>query len=430
MNVPVTLAGHTANWRFRASADLDDWLSALPWAGQGGVRVVRLGSASLGEFMARALRRAVRGHDDGGREVHAPIIPFPERGATALGILQAATETPAAGGGEQQMRQLTAALQAWTTAAVVLPPETPPPPGLVKQTGELIALTRKTDPNARATVIFLDTPTCPLVQDGFDFTVGGPSDPVLASDARLWRSYAHARLAWDAAGDLGRAMAWDEAGFGRLGVGADDALENLLNHLAEEAYRELPEAVQEKAAETMRQMFQRQAPKIGPELTGPGAFWKPPGEIEARPSPWLARAMLRLNVAPDAAFYLRGCLICAPLAREVLGRCFDLEARERAAGFANRGSLPPPPDAVDRFRRFVERQAGSGAEYYPTDCPAKPTDPWSFTVFGEFLNSLPFDPARKNFTNGLRTLRNALAHGHYISWAVLSALRKLERDKV
>jgi len=429
MNVPVTLAGHTANWRFRSSADLDDWLSSLPWAGQGGTRVVRLGSAALGEMIARALRRAVRGHDDGGREAHVAIVPFPAQ-PTALAILQAATDVQAAGTRDQQVRQLAAALQAWATVAVVLPPESPPPAGLVKQTAELIAQTRKLQAEAHATVIFLDTPAAPIVPDGFDFTVGGPSDAALASDATLWRSYAHARLAWDAAGDLGRAMAWDAGGFARLGVGADDALEGLLNHFAETEYSRLPAAEQAKAKETLRLMFRRLPVKVGPDLTGCGAFWKPPGEIEARPSPWLARAMLRLNVAPDAAFYLRGCLVCAPLAREVLGRCFDLEARERAAGFANRGSLPPPPDAVDRFRKFVERQPGSGAEYYPGECPAKPSDPWAFTVFGEFLNSLPFDPARKYFTNGLRTLRNALAHGHYISWAVLSALRKLERDAV
>src|SRR5262249_43277242 len=288
----------------------------------------------------------------------------------------------------------------------------------------------KASSEARATLVFLDTAAFPLLGDPLDFTVGGPSDPVLGFDKELWKAYVHARLAWEAGGDLARAMAWDAQGVQRLGVGADDSLENMLNQGAEEEYRRLPAPMQARGQEAVKQVVKRVAKPNFAGLMESGAFWKPPGESGLRPTPWLARAMLRLNLAPEAAFLLRSCLVCAPLAREVLGRCFDLEARERAVGFANRGSLPPPPDAVERFKRFNEKQADTGAEFYPADCPARPSDPWVFTVFGEFLNSLPYDRDRRNFTNGLRTLRNALAHGHYISWAVLTALRKLEREKV
>ena len=433
MNVPVTLAAHTANWRFRSSADLDAWLSTRPWEAKGGMRVLRLGGTSLGGLMARAVRRAVRSHDDGERDVHVPIIPFPTGTATPLQALQAAVDLHPQGGRPEQMRQAVNSLRAYPSVVVVQPPTAAPPPGFARGTRDLIDELRKFDAEARATLVLLDTAAHPLSPDPFDFTVGGPSDAVLASDADLWKAYVHARLAWETAGDLARAQAWDAHGFPRLGVGADDVLEDLLSTLAEADWRRLPESVQAQAREQLRRMFQRPAPKAAPsvtELVAHGAFWRPPGDAEARPAPWVARALLRLDLASEAAFYLRGCLVCAPLAREVLGRCFDLEARERAAGWANRGTLPPPPDAKDRHSRFLEGQPNSGAQFYPKGCPARPEDPWAFTVFGEFLASLPFDKARSAFTNGLRTLRNALAHGHYMSWAVLTALRRLERDGV
>jgi hypothetical protein len=430
MNVPVALACHNANWRFRGSSELDDWLSGRPWKDRGGTSVLRIGSASMGEKLARAISWAVRGLDDGEREPHIPVLRFPSESATPLLLLQEATGTAPRGNEEQQHRELASALQAWTTVAVVLPPEATAPAQFVRQTGELIGQLRKASPEARATLVFLDTAAFPLLSDPLDFTVGGPSDPVLGFDKELWKAYVHARLAWETGGDLARALAWDALGFQRLGVGADDSLENLLNQRAEEEYRRLPPPMQARAQEAVKQVVKRVAKPNFAGLMECGAFWKPPGESGPRPTPWLARAMLRLNLAPEAAFLLRSCLVCAPLAREVLGRCFDLEARERAVGFANRGTLPPPPDAVERFKRFSEKQPDTGAEFYPADCPARPSDPWAFTVFGEFLNSLPFDRDRRNFTNGLRTLRNALAHGHYICWAVLSALRKLEREKV
>ncbi|MBY0229613.1 MAG: hypothetical protein K2W96_10065 [Gemmataceae bacterium] len=429
MNVPLTLAGHLANWRFRSSQDFDNWLNSRPWNDRGGVRVLRLGAASLGDLMARAVRRAVRGHDDGERDIHVPILPFPKGGGTPLQVLQQAVDMPGSGGRPEQLRQVVGGLRAYPSVAVVLPPESAPPAGWAKSAAALVDELRKFDEEARATFVLLDTAAHPLSMDPFDFTVGGPSDAVLASEAALWRAYAHARLAWETAGDAARAQRWDEQGFARLGV-SDDALEDLLSRMSEEDWKRLPVAVQGQVREHLKRLFQRPAPKLPAELAAHGAFWRPVGDQDARPSPWLARALLRLGLAGEAAFYLRGSLVCAPLAHEVLGRCFDLEARERAAGWANRGTMPPPPDASDRYRKFEEGQASSGAQFYPKGCPARPADAWAFTVFGEFLASLPFDRTRSNFTNGLRTLRNALAHGHYISWAVLQALKRLEKEGV
>src|SRR5262249_42310991 len=142
------------------------------------------------------------------------------------------------------------------------------------------------------------------------------------------------------------------------------------------------------------------------DLINAGAFWRAPGETQSRPAPWFARAMLRAKACPEAGFYLRGCLVCAPLAREGLTRWFDLEARQRAIGYARRGTFNPPPEAEERFRKFQERQPGSGAEYYPRECPAAPSDGWGFTVFGEFISSLPLERSQLAMHHDLRGLRN------------------------
>src|SRR4051794_24701728 len=74
MNVPVTLAGFPAAWRFRGSAELDAWLADQPWRQQGGVLVIRIASADLADELARAVRRAVRGSDDADTDVQVPIV--------------------------------------------------------------------------------------------------------------------------------------------------------------------------------------------------------------------------------------------------------------------------------------------------------------------------------------------------------------------
>src|SRR5262249_34168149 len=116
----------------------------------------------------------------------------------------------------------------------------------------------KLHPDARATLVFLDTPATPPGGEGFDLTVGGVAGPgVGEADRRgqiLWRAYVHPRLAWEAAGDLGRAQAWDEPGFRGVAYAADNVLENLLNQCAEETYRTLPETTRRLALALLRQM--------------------------------------------------------------------------------------------------------------------------------------------------------------------------------
>jgi hypothetical protein len=438
MNLPVTLAGCPGCWRFRGSAALDAWLLGRPWGAHGGVRVVRAGSPGQAEELARAVRRTVRGHDDGDADVQVHLVPGPTPGLSLRGLLERVLELPPAADRQAYLRHAALAFSAWPTVIVVLPAGGgAADPRLVADARELADHVGQVVPHARATLVFLDTPTAPQDAEALDFTVGSPTDPVLGDpdrrDAAFWGGYVHARLAWEAAGDLARARAWDERGLWHLPYAADTMLENLFNQCAEAACQELPDDLLQELLHHLRHLVGPRTPVLEgmgaapPALVQAGLFWRPVGEAEARPAPWLARALLRADVCPEAGFYLRAALVCAPLAREVLSRCFDLEARQRSIGWATRGTAIPPVEAEERFRKFQQGQPGSGAEHYPADCPAIPADAWAFTMFGEFLAALPLGRARQRHHHELRNLRNAVAHGHYVSWATLTHLRRIEK---
>src|SRR5262249_55631063 len=156
--------------------------------------------------------------------------------------------------------------------------------------------------------------------------------------------------------------------------------------------------------------------------------WRPPGETRLRPVPWVARALLCLHEGEEVRFLLRGCLVCAPLAKEVLSRCFDLEARERTLCWAERGELPLPREITDRYQKFMEAVPATEYRFYPAGCPAAPTDAWPFATFGELLVNLGHSRQRWPHRYELRDLRNALAHGHYVGWYAVQALRRVEQQ--
>jgi hypothetical protein len=286
-------------------------------------------------------------------------------------------------------------------------------------------------------VVLFDTPRARLAGEAFDLSVGLPADPLLPSGGRpdtgsLWRGYLHRRLAWELAGDPEGATARaDEAA--SLGVGDDAGFEYQLNEAADTAWREVPADARREMQEYLDHSVCGAKPRamlaqVATRLERRGYLWRPPGGDAVVPVPWVARALLRTDAVPAGTFHLRGCLVCVPLAHELLARCFDLEARERAALWAGRGGRSAPEVATERWRRF-QMPGSFEAGLYPPLCPAVPDDAWPFATFGEFLTALvPARDPRRDACYRLLNLRNHLAHGHYAGWAVVLALRAVEEQ--
>jgi hypothetical protein len=145
---------------------------------------------------------------------------------------------------------------------------------------------------------------------------------------------------------------------------------------------------------------------------------------------WTARALPLDEVGGESALLLRSELTCAPLAREVLGRCLALEARERAKLARQIGALPPPPEAFTRLESFQRPEAKGDGLLYPQASPARPREAWAFAEFGAFVETAERAGASRRQVSelhALRLLRNALAHGHYTGWYAVRRLVEIER---
>jgi hypothetical protein len=425
----ITLAGHTADWRFRDSAALDAWLASAPWQNRSEVRMVRVSAAELAPVFMEALRRAVRGHDSGRSGVAVHALGFGELAGGLPAALAELLEVPA-GLNRFEMMQQSARALAGRPGLILVPPALEPQLRLREEATEWLDRLRRSDPAVQVAMLLLDTPRQRLAGKVFDLSVGLPVDRLLGggmSAGTLWRGYLHYRLAWEGAGDLERANA---AVARPLPVGADGEFEKMLNESARSAYEAVPGARRLAVRQYLEERVRGSRPRNwlagrAADLEQDRLLWRPSGAGQPTAAPWLARALLLAQAVPVCDFLLRDVLVCAPLAHELLGRCFDLEGQERAVLWARRTSQVPPDRALERWRAF--REAGAmQAALYPAGCPARPEDAWPFATFGEFLSVMAPDDPRRDAWYDLLNLRNHVAHGHYVGWAAVQKLREVE----
>jgi hypothetical protein len=161
-----------------------------------------------------------------------------------------------------------------------------------------------------------------------------------------------------------------------------------------------------------------------------GLLWLYTETSRIRPTPWSARAVLRRGFTGSNRELLRSCLVCAPLARDILSACFELEAQERSECWRD---LPDdqfaPTQALRELNNFLAKKPRSAAPYYPTECPAAPDAAWQFASFGPVLEATrSCDGFRQDARHELRRLRNTLSHGHYVNWHEVATIRRLKRE--
>ena len=282
--------------------------------------------------------------------------------------------------------------------------------------------------------IVLDTIDAPSLGNFRDFATGWFADPVMPSIERPGRQlerppYLALRLAWELGGDYGRIQS--ETQRWSYLPGNDSTLEAEFNGMAERLWREAPDALQASMKAWLQGLQPLPSPSHGRRDQGPSdalrearLVWRPPGHSRWRPTPWVARAMLCLRIAEISRPYLRSCLVAAPLANELLRRCFELESWVVARVTAGVADAKAPSDAKGLFADF-QRGSISERALYPADCPATPSSAWAFASFGSVIRDGGLD-TRGSPHARLRNLRNALSHGHYVSWYAVQELLEIE----
>lgn len=430
MNVSAIVAGYEATWRFRHSRRLDAWLAGQPWRGSGGVLAVRVASTAQASATIAALGRAARAADEHG-DVRVLTVRSED---LALGILMSiarALELPEVLGPREASRRIGEELH-HPHLFIAEPSKGPEVSRVFDDAAGFCNDISRISPATAATIILLELPAHPVSGDFVDLSVGGPADGLLdlldGPEAELWRAYVHARLAWEAAGDLSRIEMAEAQKFAELRVGDDNGFEQRLNIFAEVYLASLPDRVNDISERFLATAVQTSCDSSPPpprgELEMSGLFWRPTGESLPRPSPWWARAILLRNRAGTLRYQFRSCLVCAPIAREILVRCFNLEALDRASRLPKQRAQTDS-ESTWRFESFRLAHPESESLHYPKLCPAVPRDATDFASYGAILSSLPTIPARDTAGHRLRRLRNTVAHGHYISWTTLKEVQQV-----
>lgn len=426
MELDVTIAGHRAPWRYRGSRALVEWLESQPWLRGGGTTLLHVGTAGDPDLLLRSLRRAVRAADDGGFQ--PDVLPL-----TVVNGLLESINTEFFGSPRVDDQRLADECSLRSRLVVVFTPLGGA--SLVRDATSFSDRARKIAPDFRSAFIIVSTSE--RGDDGaLDFIVGFPDDHVLRlldeTHDRLFRSYLHTRIAWESGGAIVRARELQGL-LEPCRVGDDEAVEAGLNEFARRSYGSLAAIVQRSLDDLVGALSRNEpleARRLASELETKGLLWSPFGIGRFRIVPWAARALLVRREARVAVDFLRSQVMCAPFARELLGRCLELEARERAKLSSGIGASAAPADAIGRLAAFERGDAEGDSGLYPRCSPVRPADAWAFAEFGAFIETAvrvnaPRLPRRD--LHALRHLRNALAHGHYASWATLRRLLKVER---
>lgn len=404
-------------WHPRGAPALSGWLRDRPWCSTGGVRWVRVADEAGAEEVVDAIRRAVRVIDDGATEVRvARLAPAAALRDPVAALAEAVGCAPPSGDARARVRSLGRVLDSPPWVFVVTPGGAPPPVAFSALVDDLQRLT----PPVALTVVGL---TMAASVEADDFVHGVPWAPMpTAQGAEDWRWYLRLRVAWEAAGRLDLATAWWPALSGLI-PGDDAALEHALNACATGRWVALAPAARAGLARWCGRVEAAQ-PRGGEDLAPDldALFWPPDGQPLRRPAAWAARALLVEGHAAAGHEALRRALVCAPLTREILGRCIELEAAVRAR-LPVTGAVRP--DTELGAARYLAAGTAERA-HYPDGCPGMPRSPWSFASLGEFIAAAPLDATRRGVLHDLRGLRNHLAHGHYASWQAVRSLRRLE----
>ena len=430
----ISLAGFSSPWSFRGYRQFGVWAEMRPWLGEGGICVIRVESAEVGDLLIPSVSRFVHGINGGDSRLDVRAIECGGQFGTPIqSLLRAFELDPVISPFEARDRIRAhlldrSLLLVFTESAQVHPNDWE---GFVN----LLEHYRKSANPVCLCVIVIDGRGVVNSEPVCDFLTGRPSHQVLSDassgieNAAVWPAYVHHRVAWESGGSLMYAISL-AAKLEGLSSCDDEDLElrlqkhanaRLESHLGLELLRELMgirtagEKVDHARHTTLRA-----------ELLACNLLWRPPSMNSLHIVPWASRAFLATSTCPDNQVWaLRHLLVCAPLAGEILSLCLQFESQIQTKLHGRQDRSKVSDQTIENQRRF--KDGSDDYVVYPSAFPAPPNreiDLWAFAALGETLTSSPSKAVSDIYWKTLR-LRNAVAHGHYVAWHHLCMTRCL-----
>jgi|APTNR8051073442_1049403.scaffolds.fasta_scaffold03284_2 hypothetical protein len=381
--------------------------------------------------MIDAVQKAAYGANGPNGELRAVVLTRDDIEVPPLTALMQAVGVDAHAGHFSAMRALAKAVRDRRSYLFIATTALSDKPVWWDEVRDIVENCGKTVPPAPIGVVTIDTHYMADWTPEFDFSVGWPTDSILdcldSGCSNLWRTYVHHRIAWESAGNVGTAQDLDEF-VGDLAVGDDEGLDRQFGEFAKGCFTNHSHArilVEYVCRSDMP--VRRRDPHVGElrdELLAAGLLWRPPSATSPRVVPWAAREILRVENLGRNVWQLRANLVCASLAAETMRFCLQGESDIRSALSESTPFRAPAEDTKRNFERF--RHGDSKFVQYPQRYPRPPTsdnDVWGFASLGELLGAHPSEVTLDGYRELLH-LRNAVAHGHYVTWQhVLGAQR-------
>lgn len=429
MNLQISLFGSTQSWNFSDDSGIRSWLQQTPWLEEGGFCILRLGNASEYESFSAKLRHEIMVFNDARSHVRLLHLsdsytsePLEQVISSFLGLSNFSERAEMLYEMAIQLKQ--------EPLVLVIPPleDIRTLAKWMRTTERLIDELRKLDPVGPLCAILFDASS--EIEGNFadfDLRAGLPSTKELSvalqlpGESELWSAYMHHRLAWETGGTFLLAREWADEFFSEIPPEDDDTFELQLDEASSQTLHKTPEVIESTTAFLKAALggYSARSELLSKGLRA-GGLWKPPESLWLEIKPWVARAFLQDKRIPEASNLLKSNLVCAPLARFILQRCFDFEARLRAQLPIQVSLLPD-----DNAQRYFEDFSRTAAKFYPSHTHARPNLPSFFITLGQIQRYLNIPKRKKEAVNLLADLRNAAAHGHYISWASLKALKSI-----
>ena len=417
---------------------LGGWLDTAPWVSGGGIRCVRVATLTDYENIVEVIEQRVLAIDRRQSAVRLVEMDCTSR-PQFVEDLQMELGLDEHGSGSTALDQLAVRLRHIPLVVAVVHLDQTGFEAARRTTEQFIdQLVRLEQPGTLCVLLF-GSHSMPRDGKSDDFSTGLPSGlEVLGLRSQpylLWAAYLHYRLSWESGGN--RRLA-DSLGRGlrALTLGADDELEDYLNCHARRRWLDTDEELRGKA-KIWSARYGNPTPEwrlsIEP-LLEEGLLWRPSPSSTVRFTAWAARALLLERRDAPGRDMLRACLVCLPLARALLESCFDLETELRCSLGDNEGDVTTAKgreilSELGDHRRVFEADAHPMRQFYPVASPAVPRTLASFSSVGQLRYLSRWSRREFRAIECLTTLRNALAHGHYVTWRMVSLLGEVELAK-